>query len=354
MAATNFKIIGKWLKPYTKATINYLYIGGSNLMNLKLICFVVIDIGANLADGVFFGNYRGKQAHPDDFEQILQRSKDAGIVAMMVTGTNLKESQEAIELCRKHDGLYSTVGCHPTRSKEFHNYPSEKGGPSKYFDELLKLIQNNRDKVVAVGECGLDYDRLHFSDKETQRIYFEKQFKLAELSGLPMFLHDRNTGTEFYDMVRANRSKFSTGVVHSFTGTAEEMKSLVDLDLYIGVNGCSLKTDENLKVVSAIPLERLMIETDCPYCEIRPSHAGYKLLSNEADNSGGDGWKIPGLKKKEKWEPTSMVKSRNEPCMIRQVIQVLAKLYGKSEIEVANAAFENTRKVFFSDREEVS
>ena len=87
-----------------------------------------------------------------------------------------------------------------------------------------------------------------------------------------MYLHSRATGNEFIDIVRQNRARFPTGVVHSFTGTIDEMQQICELDLYIGINGCSMKTEENCQVVKAIPLDRMMIETDCPYCDIRNSH----------------------------------------------------------------------------------
>ena len=88
-----------------------------------------------------------------------------------------------------------------------------------------------------------------------------------------MYLHSRATGDEFNNIVKANRHRFPTGVVHSFTGTLEEMQAILDMDLYIGINGCSMKTEENIEVVKAIPVERMMVETDCPYCDIRNSHA---------------------------------------------------------------------------------
>ena len=81
-----------------------------------------------------------------------------------------------------------------------------------------------------------------------------------------MYLHNRNTGNDFYDMVKKNRHRFTTGVVHSFTGTLEEVKQIVELDLYIGINGCSLKTAENLEILKQIPIDRMMLETDAPYC----------------------------------------------------------------------------------------
>ncbi|KAJ1936982.1 hypothetical protein FBU59_004888 [Linderina macrospora] len=304
----------------------------------------LIDIGANLADPVFRGMYRGKQSHPDDMQQILDRAKSAGVVAMMVTGGNLHESKEAIALAREFPGLYTTVGCHPTRTSEVDKHSA---GADAYFAELQNLVEQNRDKVVAIGECGLDYDRLHFSDKEPQQKYFERQFALAEATKLPMFLHDRNTGGDFVKMIKDNRHRFTTGVVHSYTGPISEAKELLAMNLYIGLNGCSLKTEENLEVAKQIPVDQLMIETDCPYCEIRPTHASHKLLKPEST----DGWKVPESKKKERWTPECMVKSRNEPCMIRQVLQVLAVLHGIDEQELADQVYENTRKVFFPNHD---
>jgi TatD DNase family protein len=93
-----------------------------------------------------------------------------------------------------------------------------------------------------------------------------------------MYLHSRSTKGDFPRIVRENRHKFSTGVVHSFTGDLEELRDLLDMGLYIGINGCSLKTEENLEMVKHIPLDRLMLETDCPYCDIRNSHASSKYV----------------------------------------------------------------------------
>lgn len=236
--------------------------------------------------------------------------------------------------------LYSTVGCHPTRCSEFEKY---KDGPQAYYDELLKLV-NSSKTVVAIGECGLDYDRLHFCKKETQLKYFEKQFDLAETTKLPMFLHNRNTGDDFYNLVKANRHKFKHGVVHSFTGTMEEMKRLIELDLYIGVNGCSLKTAENLEVVKEIPENRLMIETDAPWCDIRPTHASYAHLKNVPEEEMA--LYAPPSKKKEKFEMGLMVKSRNEPCTMGLVLHVVASIRNVDPVELSEVLWHNTCNVF--------
>ncbi len=111
------------------------------------------------------------------------------------------------------------------------------------------LIEQMGEKCVMIGECGLDYDRLDYSSKEQQLAVFPVHFELAKKYDLPMYLHNRNTGDDFFNLVRQHRHMFSTGVVHSFTGTAKELEQIIDLDLYVGINGCSLKTAENLEVV---------------------------------------------------------------------------------------------------------
>ncbi|ETI47161.1 hypothetical protein, variant 6 [Phytophthora nicotianae] len=227
------------------------------------VALKMIDIGANLTDPVFTGLYRGKQKHEvtchgseglfislhaltcccflaiqSDLTAILARAKTFGVDKIIVTGGNLEESHKALQLAKEHEGnglpqLFSTVGVHPTRCSEFEANGKD---PDTYFAELLAVCEQGQKegKVVAIGECGLDYDRLEFCDKATQLKYFEKQFQLAELTKLPLFLHNRNTGGDFYDMISKNRSRFSNGVVHSFTGEKEEMLKLVELGLYIG------------------------------------------------------------------------------------------------------------------------
>ena len=174
-----------------------------------------------------------------------------------------------------------------------------------YFSKLTSLISECGSKCVAIGECGLDYDRLHFSNKETQLSVFPQHFALAEATGLPMYLHSRNTNGEFAEIVRNNRSRFSTGVVHSFTGDAQELQELLSLDLFIGINGCSLKTEENIQIVRQIPIEKMMLETDCPYCEIRKSSPAYPYIRTHFQ-----------YKNKEKYSSECLVRGRNEPCTI--------------------------------------
>ncbi|XP_064401484.1 deoxyribonuclease TATDN1-like isoform X2 [Halichondria panicea] len=260
----------------------------------------MIDIGANLTDPVFQGMYRGKQAHPSDLEDVLARARETGVEKIIITGGTLKDSEGALTMAKTTEQLYCTVGCHPTRCGEFEGTAGTS--PEQYLEQLLTLVEENKSKVAAIGECGLDYDRLHFCDKPLQLKYFEKQFYLSEKTGLPLFLHCRNAFGDFIDIIERNRTRFSGGVVHSFTGTLPEAMCAIEHGLYIGINGCSLKTAENLEVVRAIPADKLMIETDAPWCEMRPTHASSKLIETSFPS-----------KKKERWERGVAVKSRNEP-----------------------------------------
>lgn len=193
----------------------------------------MIDIAVNLTDPMFRGIYHGKQAHVDDFSQMLERSKYSGVQTMIITGTSLNDSKESLIIAKEHN-LYSTCGCHPTRSIEFSQNDD-------YLENLSLLIRNDRlssdRRIIAIGECGLDYDRLQFCNKEDQIIGFINHFKLTKEFKLPMFLHNRNSSADFYEIVTKYRTEFSTGVVHSFDGSFEDVARIISLGLYIGING---------------------------------------------------------------------------------------------------------------------
>lgn len=239
--------------------------------------------------------------------------------------------------------------------------------------------------LIAFGEFGLDYDRLHYCTKAVQIHSFDQQLKLASAMQpqLPLFLHSRAAHRDFVDLLKKHYGEKlerleKGGVVHSFTGTLDEMQELMDLGLYIGVNGCSLKTVENCEAVKHIRLDRIMLETDGPWCEVRPSHEGWKYLlappqeatpSPDAatDEAAAPVSKAPPKKKnqpkkqddkiaeptdaykivkKEKWTEGCMVKGRNEPCMIGRVATIVAGIKGITVEELCKHAWENTTKVF--------
>jgi TatD DNase family protein len=241
---------------------------------------------------------------------------------------------------------------------------------------------SGQKNLVAMGEFGLDYDRLHYCSKSIQLHSFAAQLQVAASISpqLPLFLHSRAAHNDFVRLLKeAFGEKLENlekgGVVHSFTGTAEEMRELMDLGLYIGINGCSFKTVENCAVVKEVHLDRLMIETDGPWCEVRPSHEGYKYLIEKKETpvtenqqngttstpesaqkqqkqSKKNQKKEPEVPeryktvKKEKWEEGAMVKGRNEPCNIERVAKIIAGIKGVSVEEVCEAAWKNTVAVF--------
>ncbi|KAK1985188.1 TatD family hydrolase [Colletotrichum cereale] len=366
-----------------------------------------IDIGINLADPIFRGLHHGKQRHPDDLEGVISRAKEVGCSKLIVTGSDFTSSRDALEIAKRYPGVvYTTIGIHPCSSAIFSS--SEEGAegvhtdpdPSKpipdthepdstkteaIINELRDLIKDStasKSGLVAFGEFGLDYDRLHYCSKTIQLHSFAAQLDLVleTKPQLPLFLHSRAAHDDF---VRLLKEKFGGrleklekgGVVHSFTGTIEEARELMDLGLYIGINGCSFKTEENCEVVRQIALDRMMIETDGPWCEIRPSHFGFKYLIEKKPETngttGGDAMPEPAQKirgkkrnqkkepevperfkvvKKEKWEEGAMIKGRNEPCMIERVAKAVAGIKGVEVEDICEAAWRNTVTVFGVDQ----
>jgi len=295
----------------------------------------MIDIGANLTDPMFRGIYNSTPKHRDDFEHMLVRAEASGVEKIIITGGTLSESMEALSIANQSPKLFSTVGCHPTRCNEFLDY---QGGPESYLAGLKELALNNKTKVVAIGELGLDYDRLKFCPRETQRVYFELQLSLAYDTNLPLFLHNRNSIDDFISILDRNRDTLQSagGVVHSFDGSYEDLKRLLEFDLYIGINGCSLKTEQNLEVAKLIPSDKLLIETDCPWCEIKRTHASFKYVKNIPEKS------------KNASDPQLPVKNRNEPSNLIQVLEVVASLRDEDINNLAEQIYDNTNKLFFS------
>ena len=250
-----------------------------------------------------------------------------------VSGIKFKSLMESL------DGLcYATIGVHPCSAQSFDTHPD---GPTAVLQELetLALASKENGAATAFGEIGLDYDRLFLCPKEQQLRYFESQLDLATKIQLPLFLHSRAASADFERLLRERLDHLPRrGLVHSFTGTVDEMQRLVDMGFDIGVNGCSMKTEENIEVVRNIPLNRLQLETDGPWCEMRASHASFKHRTAAPT--------LPKSVKKEKWERGMMVKGRNEPIGIVQVAHAVASIKGLSVEDVCEAAWKNSIRMF--------
>jgi TatD DNase family protein len=313
------------------------------------------DIGVNLTDDMYAGRYHGKKVHDSDLDEVMGRAQRAGVVGQMVTVGQLDEVQPALELTKRYGSLYCTAGVHPTRT-------SQVGEGDEYIDSLKAILvqhaispANPSGRIISMGEIGLDYDRLHFSSKAHQTRHFKVQLDLAKQYQLPLFLHSRSAHTDFVsilgphlkDIAASDTGRTRSGVVHCFTGTLEEMKDYLELGLFIGLTGCSFKTQEGIQVAQQVPLDRLLLETDAPWCDIRATHASAPLWSSFSKSRPDLAQMYqPASVKKEKWEKEKMVKSRCEPCGIGCIAAIVAESKGIQVEEVASAALENTRFLF--------
>ena len=301
----------------------------SSKTNLKFF-----DVAANLSDDMFKGIYNGKQFHQGDFDHVIKRANAYGVNKFLFVGRYLEDTLALGKLCEGRSDCWTTVGVHPCRTS---NIEKDGGTKEDYYEKMENTILTlGKDKVAAIGECGLDFNRQKYSNKETQLKYFPMHFDLAEKFKLPMYFNSRNNKGNFMRIVKENRHRFPGGVVHSFTGSEEDLNGFLDLGLYISVNGASLKTDADLEIVKKIPLDRIMLESNCPYCEIRISYASKQLVKTI----------IPRINNKKNWNPDVMIRNRNEPCKVIQVAEAIAAIKGISEEELANAAYENSNKMF--------
>lgn len=210
----------------------------------------LIDIGVNLTNSSFH----------DQQAAIVERAVEAGVAQMVLTGTSLEVSAEALELCQRLDeagqSLFSTAGVHP------HDASHWNSGSERQLRELLA-----QPRVVAVGECGLDFNR-DFSPRPAQEKALEAQLALAVELRLPVFLHEREASERLLAILKDYRDQLPAAVVHCFTGERQALFAYLDQDLHIGITGwiCDERRGTHLHpLVGNIPEGRLMLESDAPY-----------------------------------------------------------------------------------------
>lgn len=223
----------------------------------------LIDIGLNLMH----------KSYNKDRVDVINHARDVGVKKSIITGSSLTSSKLAVDYASKHPNvLYATCGVHPHDAKTC---------DENTIDTLRNLASNSC--VVAIGECGLDYNR-NFSPQNVQRKWFEKQVILAEELDMPLFLHDRESYDDFSKIMKKHKKIANRSVVHCFTGTKYEAEDYLDLGCYIGVTGwiCDdRRNDELLKAIKVIPPEKLMIETDGPFLTPRDFEQKPKNNRNE-------------------------------------------------------------------------
>lgn len=209
----------------------------------------LIDIGVNLTHPSF----------APEREALLARALEAGVVQLVLTGTSLNDSEQALELCRQLDEnqrLYCTAGVHPHEASHWNT------DSARTLRGLLK-----EDRVRAVGECGLDFNR-DFSPRPQQEKAFEEQLALAVELQRPVFIHERDASERLLAILKGFRDHLPAAVVHCFTGERRALYGYLDLDLHVGITGwiCDERRGTHLQeLVKEIPEGRLMLESDAPY-----------------------------------------------------------------------------------------
>lgn len=246
-------------------------------------------------------------AHLDDkrFDadrlQVIERAVQNKLQLIINAGHDLESSQRSIALAAQYPFIYATVGVHPHDAKNV---------PADYLQQLEAMA--SQPKVVAIGEIGLDYYYDH-SPREVQREVFLAQLRLAKKLNLPVAIHLRDAYGDFLEIMRQEKLSPIKGVMHCFSGSGEVAKECLDMGFYISFAGpVTFKNADKLKQVAAgIPMDKILIETDCPYLT-----------------------------------PTPYRGKRNEPAYVQHVAEEIALLKNTTATAVAEAVWHNAMKLF--------
>lgn len=245
-------------------------------------------------------------AHLDDERfggeqsEVIARAAAAGVTGILNAGADMESSARAIKLARQYSNVYAAVGMHPHDARLMVN------------DDYEQLAAWTADpKVVAIGEIGLDYYYDH-SPREIQKKVFVRQLDVARQTGKPIIIHDRDAHADILAIVK-NEGKGLAGVFHCFSGSVEMMREVLKLGFYVSIAGpVTFPKSVKLKeVAAAVPLDRLLVETDCPYLTPHP-HRG----------------------------------KRNEPAFVRLVAEEVAQLRNMELEALAEATTNNVKRLF--------
>lgn len=250
----------------------------------------LIDTHAHLTD----------EAFKADFETVWSRTFSE-LKAVINIGCHYEDSQNALDLTKKHPNAFSSVALHPIDAKDY---------DEKAWAKLVELAKDS--KVCAIGETGLDY-YWKTSTREAQQALFIKHIDLAKALKKPLIIHDRDAHRDTCDLLWQNGAEEVGGVFHAYSGSVEMMEEALSHNFYISLGGVvTFKNAKTIKeVAKKVPLNRLLIETDCPYLT-----------------------------------PTPYRGKRNEPSYVRYVAEEIAQLRGITFDEVKNATWENALRLF--------
>lgn len=236
-----------------------------------------------------------------DRDMIIKNLESNGIELAINIGADLKTSIASVALADKYENIYATVGVHPHSAKDVD-------------DSTIEILRSfgGRDKVVAIGEIGLDF---HYdnSPRDLQRKWFKQQLILAKQLNLPVVIHSREASQETFDILKEAQDGTLRGVLHCYSGSVEMAAEYIKLGFYISIAGpVTFRNARVLReVAKAVPLDKLLIETDCPYLTPEPNRG-----------------------------------KRNEPIFVRYVAGTIAEVRGISYDKLAQATNRNTKELF--------
>jgi TatD DNase family protein len=233
-------------------------------------------------------------------DKVIDNARSAGVHTMINIGVSLQSSHRSVELADTYDCVYAAVGVHPHDAKTYDD---------RVESELVRLTENK--KVVAIGETGLDYYR-ELSPRHVQKKVFRRQLEIAVDKKLPVVIHTRESFPEALEMVKEYSGRLVGGVFHCFPGSVKEAHDVIDLGFHISVGGVITFPKARMATVAAeVPLEHILLETDCPY--LTPSPVRGKI---------------------------------NQPSYVRYVRNKLALLKNVPSEEIENVTDRNSQKVF--------
>ncbi|CAH2044635.1 unnamed protein product, partial [Iphiclides podalirius] len=281
---------------------------------------IVIDIGANLTN----------KKYSRDLESVVQRAKDAGVQKIMVTGTSVRNSKEALRLTRLYPGtIYSTAGVHPHDAKSMVE--------EEQWSELAATAR--APECVALGECGLNYTK-DFSEPKVQRHVFRRQVEMACQIQKPLFIHEKEAQEDLVKILDEFGARLPPVVVHSFTGTVDQGLRYIERGYYLAITGyiCKDKSDGGIRRLLSeriLPLDKLLVETDSPF--MYPNMRASKLPLHVKDSL---------TERSMNFVNRYCTFQRNEPCALPAIVELAAGFMGRSPQDVALATAFNALKLF--------
>tara|TARA_S200000501_G_C20861714_1_gene760110 strand:- start:785 stop:1549 length:765 start_codon:yes stop_codon:yes gene_type:complete len=230
----------------------------------------------------------------EDLDEVILRALDSGVSQLICVGTDLKTSEKAIKISENYSQIFATCGIHPHDTEKTNN---------KYIQVLEEFSKH--EKVVAIGEMGLDYF-YDYADKKVQKIVFRDQLELAKDLGLPAVIHNRESDVDLYQILIDSQNFY--GVIHCFASNYSFAKKILDLGLHISFTGMVTFVKSLHEVIERIDLNKIMIETDSPYLAPKP----FRGKRNEPKNVVHIAEFIAKLKKIEIEEFSNMMQSNTK------------------------------------------